>query len=161
MKKYYALIFMLAVIFAACKKNNISPPTSKETLIVGSWKWSAQYTNAQVLYTSNPANTGVQETLEFNANGAWKQIKNVDVANTGTYSFINAIVPGGLMGGGTIPFFSIVNSRVNDTARYDNFNFNTGFIGSYQLTPDSLVFFGVNTIDTSSTNYIAERVYVK
>ena len=158
---------MLAVISAACKKNNVSPnvnsvaKTANEALAVGNWTWSAQYTYAQTLYTLNPANTGVKETLQFNANGTWTQTKNGEVANTGTYSFPNVSLPGGPIGGAIIPFFSIVNSRVTDTARYDNFNFNTGFASSFKLTQDSLVFFGVNTIDSSSTDYIAARVYVR
>jgi hypothetical protein len=189
MKKCYPLILVLAMTFAACKKNNVTPNgnsadnnvtqngnsannnvtpngnsannMANKALVVGTWKWSAQYTYAQTLYILNPATTGVQETLQFNSNGSWSQTKNGGVANTGTYSFVNVTVPGPLMGGSTIPFFSIVNSLVTDTARYDNFNFNTGFIGSFKLTKDSLVFIGVNTIDTSSTDYLAERVYVR
>jgi hypothetical protein len=167
MKKYYPLIFVLAVIFVACKKNDVPPNvgklslTANEALVVGSWKWSAQYTYAQTLSTLNPANTGVQETLLFNANGTWTQTKNGDLANAGTYSFPNVELPGGPIGGATATFFSIVNSRVTDTARYDNFNFNTGFAGSFELTKDSLVFYGVNTIGASDTDYLAARVYTR
>ena len=176
MKKYYPLIFLLAVILTACKKNNLSPNTNNvdsaaktgntinsqtsandEALVIGNWTWSSQYTFAQTLYTLNPTNTGVQETLQFNANGTWTQTKNGAVAKTGTYSFPEVMTPAGT----AIPFFSAVNNRVTDTARYDNFNFNTGFAGSFHLTQDSLVFFGVNTIDTTGTEYIAERVYVR
>jgi len=167
MKKYFALFLVVVVIFTACKKNNLLPNTNSttksanETLVLGIWKWSAQYTSAEKLYVLNPANTGIQETLQFNADGTWSQTKNTVVTNTGTYSFINALVPGGLNGGGTIPFFSVVNSRVTDTARFDDFNFNTGFVGSYMLTKDSLIFYGVNSIDTSGTSYLADRIYIR
>ena len=78
MKKYYPLIFLLAVILTACKKNNLSPNTNNvdsaaktgntinsqtsandEALVIGNWTWSAQYTFAQTLYTLNPTNTSV------------------------------------------------------------------------------------------------------
>jgi len=80
--------------------------------------------------------------LQFNANGTWEQVKNGEMANTGTYSFPNVSVPGRPVNVGAIfPFFSIVNSRVTDTARYDNFNFDTGFSSSFMVTKDSLPVF--------------------
>jgi len=81
------------------------------------------------------------------------------MVNKGTYSFPNVSMPGGPIK--VDPFFSIVNSRVTDTLRYDNFNFNTGFSSSFKVTEDSLVFYGVNVVDTTGINYPAARVYVR
>jgi hypothetical protein len=165
LKKYFALILVLISAFAACKKNSIHPAAAAEKVsVVGNWTWSAEYIFNGGLSGSaiTPASTGVTEILNFNGNGNWTQTTNNTLANTGTYSFVNAFIPGpnNSTGSNQISMLSLVNSKYADTtARSDNFNFATGFIGSYALSKDSLVFIGVST--TTTTSYVAERVYVR
>jgi len=172
MKQFTIIAFMLTcLLYASCKLDNVNPNQSKQittTLkqspkdpqtqlsVTGIWKWSAQYDyGAYEGDLLNPDNTGVQETLTLNADSTWSQTKNGNVVNTGTYKIANVITPGG-----PAIFLKIINDLNPNAQTYDNFDFGTGFNGSYACSTDSLIFYGVYSTPTT-TNVVTERVYVK
>jgi hypothetical protein len=175
MKRLIPYMFLLGLILNSCQLDNLHPNRNKhktansnssDTLnkqdpighgsVVGIWKWSAQYSYGYPhVYLLDPSNTGIQETLNLDSNSNWAQVQNDKIVNTGTYKLVNVFTPAG-----PNVFISFVNSSVTDTARYDNFNFSTGFIGSYAASKDSLIFYGVYTMG-NYTNLVSERVYVK
>ena len=159
MKRYTCCIFALAFAFAACKKlAALSPITitdTAKTTIVGPWTWSAQYGMGQNPTIQDPANTGINETLQMNADSTWTQTKNGAVVNTGTYLFSPFPEPAGP----PATFIYFTNSKYPGEATFDNFDFNYGFMNSFTLTKDTLVFIGESQIDTGV--YAAHRVYVR
>ena len=166
------ILFIAGLCWASCKLENLNPnktKTSNDTLkrspadptthasLAGVWKWSAQYDiGAYESDLLNPANTGMQETLTLNTDGSWSQTKNGTEVNTGSYKLVDGITPGG-----PVTFLKFINSTKPVLQTYtDNFDFNSGFAGSYACSSDSLIFYGVYS--TGQTASIAtERVYIK
>jgi len=159
MKRYTCFIFALAFAFAACKKLNALLPIkvtdTTKTSIVGPWTWSAQYGMGQNPTIQDPANTGITETLQMNADSTWTQTKNGVVVNTGTYFFS----PFPELNGPPATFINFANIKEPGAATFDNFDFNYGFMNSFTLAKDTLVFIGESEIDTGV--YAAHRVYVR
>lgn len=166
-----AALFVATLFYASCKLDNINPYQSKSTSdtlkkspadpttqgpVAGVWKWSAQYDYGGIegdLLT--PASTGIQETLTLNTDSSWTQARNGNVVNSGTYKLVNVVTPVGPR-----VFLGLINHLYPNAQVYDNFDFSTGFVGTYACSSDSLIFYGVyNTL--ALANVATERVYVK
>jgi len=167
-RSIHFMLFLMLLVIGSCQIENLHPKRKKnisksadQTNLAGSWQWSAQYsTGNPPVYIINPSNTNIQETLNLDGNNNWTQVQNGKIVNSGSYSLVNVLVPGYSISGDTVIFINFLNNKVTDTARTDNFNFNTGFESSFAVSNDSLVFYGVYSAGTI-TNLLSERVYVK
>ena len=162
-------LFLIVLIIGSCqienlhpkRRKNISKSAADQANLTGTWQWSAQYSGGNPpAYILNPSNTGITETLNLYGNNNWSQVQNGKTVNSGSYSLVNVLVPGYNISGDTVIFINFINSNVTDTARTDNFNFNTGFESSFAVSKDSLVFYGVYSTG-NFTNLASARVYVK
>jgi hypothetical protein len=104
------LSLLISLLFFSCKKAE----TTQADSITGQWQWVIQRENNPA-YFSTPATTGIQETIEFNADGSYSVTQNNTVVNSGTYKTIvdkctrdNSRVSGVLYS----------NSRVTDSVAY-------------------------------------------
>ena len=170
MKPLAILALIVCVAFYSCKLDNLNPgqtKSSSDTLklspkdpitqgpVAGVWTWIAQYdAGAYESHLLNPANTGITETLTLAADSSWSQTQNGKVVNSGTYHIGEFFTPGGPR-----IALSLVNSLHPNPQLYDNFDFSSGFGGSYVCSSDSLVFYGVYPTPVGSAP--AERVYIK
>jgi hypothetical protein len=172
MKPLAILALIVCVAFYSCKLDNLNPDYTKSLSanqpvlspkdpttqgpVAGVWTWSAQYDyGAYEGDLLNPANTGITEILTLAADSTWSQTQNGKVVNSGTYHIGEFLTPDGPR-----IALSLVNSLHPNPQLYDNFDFSTGFGGSYVCSSDSLVFYGVfNT--PKYTNLATERIYVK
>lgn len=122
---------------------------------VGTWKWVAQYDlGSEQGDLLTPASTGIQETLSLDANHNWVQMQNGVTVNSGKYQFPQVATPAGII----MIFMKLINQSSPNTQLTDNFNFGTGFLSSYTLSKDTLVFYGIGG---PTGNMATQRVYVK
>jgi|GEM_PF-3006852 len=126
--------------------------------LIGTWKWVAQFDlgNPQG-DLQNPANSGIQETIVVDAANNWTQSQNGILLNSGNWKFAMLMPPSGW----PIPFLVLKNKQQPNAQTNDDFNFATGFGGSFHLTRDTLIFYGVSNNNGQSASTASERIYTK
>ena len=84
------IISLSIIVLIGCSKSTI---TNSAKSPVGKWNWISTYYDYP-LSDSNPKtpqNTGIRETLIFNADNSYKHLKNNVTIDSGTYSFGHGI----------------------------------------------------------------------
>jgi len=171
--KTSAIYFVLVcLVWVSCKKTQVSPvksttqtkttgqnniiadPPIDSAALLGTWKWSAQYDLGNPLGdVLTPANTGVQETLTIDASHNWTQTQNGQAVNSGKYRFGVMMPPSGW----PMAFLTLSNKSDPNAQTYDTLDFTKGFSGSFAVSKDSLVFYGVY----GQSNTVTQRVYIR
>jgi len=106
--RYLAIVICLLSSFAgACGKQSI------KSNIVGSWEWTAQYTDNPA-YDSSPQSTGIQETLSFDHSGRYYRSQNGNVIDSGTYRTNVSVSTRGKWISGVL----YTNNRITDSVSY-------------------------------------------
>ena len=123
---YIILLFILLIV--ACKKDDTIQPVP----VAGTWIWEKTLRLSLPINATNPQtpqNTGINESMYFSSNGAWKIIQGSTTIDSGTYS---------LGHGDYLPYVGAFHYT------YDSIGFYKGgnFVGwdSYEIKGNSLVF---------------------
>ena len=132
MKKVYqkGLLFLLLLSFilVCCSKDSSVVPAT----ITGQWKWIATYKDYPRGPTNplTPLNTGIHETLIFDANNNWTLLRNDTIINNGTYT----------IGHGTYTNLSHAIFIYDSIKYYKNSTPIIGGVDYYKIYHDSLSF---------------------
>jgi hypothetical protein len=144
----------IGVTDTANQGNIIPSPNIDSADMLGTWKWSAQYDLGNPLGdVLTPANTGIQETLTIDAGHNWTQTQNGIAVNSGKYRFGVMMPPSGW----PVAFLTLSNKSDPNAQTYDTLDFTKGFSGSFAVSKDSLVFYGVY----GQSNTVTQRVYTR